>query len=88
MMRRILTLLAALLGLAAAPALAQDGPLRIVIDEGVIEPLPFAVPDFVAENAAAAQYAKDIGRVVAADLAGTGLFREIPKEAFIANVTS
>ncbi|MGB8623648.1 MAG: Tol-Pal system beta propeller repeat protein TolB [Paracoccaceae bacterium] len=87
-MLRILTLLLALWGLTAAPALAQDGPLRITIDEGVIEPLPFAVPDFVAGSGAAAEYAQNISRVVASDLAGTGLFREIPKSAFIANVTS
>jgi TolB protein len=89
MMLRVLTLmLAATMGLGAAPALAQSGPLRIEIDEGVIEPLPFAVPDFLAENAAAAEYARDITRVIAADLTGTGLFREIPEEAFLSTVTS
>lgn len=77
------------LGLAIAPAAdAQSGPLRIVIDEGVIEPLPFATPAFVAENPSAAQIAAEITRVVAADLSGTGLFREIPASAFISPVTS
>ncbi|MBK1636955.1 Tol-Pal system beta propeller repeat protein TolB [Rhodovulum adriaticum] len=76
------------LGAGLAPAQAQDGPLRIVIDEGVIEPLPVAVPDFVAEDARAADYARNIARVVAADLAGTGLFREIPEEAHLTTVTS
>ena len=69
-------------------ALAQDGPLRIDITEGVIEPLPFAVPDFVAENGDAGEYAANISRVIAADLAGTGLFREIQAEAHISSVTS
>ena len=32
--------------------------------------------------------ARDLARVVAADLTGTGLFREIPAEAYIAQVTS
>jgi TolB protein len=72
----------------AQPSLAQNGPLRIEITEGVIEPLPFAVPDFVAENGAAGDFAANIARVVAADLAGTGLFREIPREAHIASVSS
>ena len=83
--------LAAVLALALiqpAPAPAQSGPLRIEITEGVIEPLPFAVPDFVAENGGAAQLSRDIARVIAADLAGTGLFREIPASAHIARVTS
>ncbi|GAA0289856.1 Tol-Pal system beta propeller repeat protein TolB [Rhodovulum strictum] len=90
-MLRVLTpLLALALGaaLAPAPVLAQGGPLRIVIDEGVIEPLPFAVPDFVAETPAAAELARNIARVVAADLAGTGLFREIPAQAHLARVTN
>lgn len=69
-------------------ALAQSGPLRIEITEGVIEPLPFAAPDFVAENPAAEQFAAEISRVIAADLIGTGLFREIPRDAHIARVSS
>ncbi len=72
----------------AGTAAAQTGPLRIEITEGVIEPLPFAVPDFIAENGAAAEYAALLARVVAADLAGTGLFREIPANAFISGVTA
>jgi TolB protein len=75
-----------ILGLAGLSA--QAAPLRIVIDQGVIEPLPFAVPDFIAENGGAAEYAQNISRVIAADLAGTGLFREIGSEAFISGVTS
>jgi TolB protein len=66
---------------------AQSGPLRIEITEGVIEPMPFAVPAFVAENSAAQQYASDIARVVAADLSGTGLFREIPASAHISGIS-
>ncbi|RGP38557.1 Tol-Pal system beta propeller repeat protein TolB [Pseudotabrizicola alkalilacus] len=69
------------------PAQAQSGPLRIEITEGVIEPLPFAVPDFVDEGGAG-EYARNIARVIASDLSGTGLFREIPREAHIARVSS
>jgi len=82
----------ALLGLAliwvSQPAPAQQSPLRIEITEGVIEPLPFALPPFVAEDAASGQLAGDISRVVAADLTGTGLFREIPSSAHIARIGS
>jgi TolB protein len=83
-------LFAALAALALIPAAApaQDGPLRITITDGVIEPLPFAIPEFIAENAAAADHARNISRVIAADLAGTGLFREVPPEAFISRITS
>ena len=75
-------------GVFAPPAAAQNGPLRIEITEGVIEPLPFAAPDFVAENAAASEYARNISRVIASDLSGTGLFREIPASAHIGRVSS
>ncbi|AJE45910.1 Tol-Pal system beta propeller repeat protein TolB [Celeribacter indicus] len=74
---------------ATAPAVAQDpGPLRIDITRGVIEPLPIAIPDFVAETPEAAQYARQISDVIAADLVGTGLFREIPPSAHISQVTN
>ena len=73
----------------ASSALAEDRPpLTLEFTDGVIEPLPFAVPDFVAENAGAEELARNIARVVAADLEGTGLFREIPAEAFISRVSS
>jgi TolB protein len=81
-------LAAALFGLFAVTAHAQQGPLRIEIMEGVIEPLPFAIPEFQAETGNAAQFARDITRVVAADLVGTGLFREIAPGSFISTVTS
>ena len=89
-MRHIWTLiLAAAMAVGVnAPAQAQDGPLRLTITDGVIEPLPFAVPTFEAETAQAGQVAADITRLVAQDLAGTGLFREIPSDAFISQVTS
>lgn len=84
LLRTLATAFALVLGGVAA----QAQPLRIVIDQGVIEPMPFAVPDFIAENGGASAYASDITRVIAADLAGTGLFREIGAQAFISGVTS
>jgi len=71
------------LGLASA-AQAQQGPLRITIEEGIIKPLPFAVPNFQAETGEAGQLSADLARVIAADLQGTGVFAEIPSSAFIA----
>ena len=86
----VASLLAVMVWAVSTPgvALAQNGPLRIEITEGVIEPLPYAVPDFVGETAAAQQLAQQIARVVAEDLTGTGLFREVPREAHISQITS
>ncbi|MAI57871.1 MAG: Tol-Pal system protein TolB, partial [Rhodobacteraceae bacterium] len=58
-------------------------PLRIKITEGVIEPLPFAAPTFIAENDGGHNYVKKISDLVSQDLTGTGLFRKIPLQAFI-----
>ena len=68
-------------------ALAQNGPLRIEITDGVIEPMPYAVPDFVPDTSAAAEMAAQLSRVIASDLTGTGLFREVPASAHISRVT-
>ena len=88
MMKRMAWLLFAAL-LAALPATAQerDGPLRIEITEGVIEPLPYAIPDFVGDGASGAEWGQRIARVIASDLSGTGLFREIPADAHIGDLS-
>ncbi|TNC47834.1 Tol-Pal system protein TolB [Rubellimicrobium rubrum] len=85
MNRIILALWAALIAAFALahPVHAQQGPLSITITEGVIEPIPFAVPAFTVEIGGAESVARDIASVVSADLVGTGLFREIPSSAFI-----
>ncbi len=86
-MKRLLACLVFGATLVAAPLAAQTGPLRIEITEGVIEPLPFAVPTFVPDTADAAAQAGQISQVIAADLTGTGLFREIPATAHIGKIT-
>jgi TolB protein len=91
MRQAILSLLLGLAALLAAPAaLAQGapGPLRVTITDGVIEPIPFAIPAFVARDAGAEELAGDIVGVITADLEGTGLFRAIPPDAHIARVSS
>jgi TolB protein len=88
MMRKLLWLFIAVAFLPASQLAAQQKPLRIEITDGVIEPLPIAVPTFIAENAGAADRARDIARVVANDLVNSGLFREVPESAHISRITS
>jgi TolB protein len=85
---QFLALLALCTSFLALPAVAQNGPLRLEITEGVIEPMPFAVPGFVPGGGTSGQVAQDITNLIAADLSGTGLFREIPSSAHISRVTS
>ncbi|SCZ50994.1 TolB protein [Epibacterium ulvae] len=89
-MRQVLAgLMAGLMVLGTGSVvMAQSGPLRIEITDGVIEPLPIAVPNFVPDSPAATELAVNIARVVAEDLTGTGLFREIPSSAYISQVTN
>ncbi|MRX49157.1 Tol-Pal system protein TolB [Paracoccus sp. S-4012] len=72
--RRSLLALGATLPLLARPAAAQ--PLRIEITEGVSEPMTIAIPPFLDEGGAAEQ-TRALRDLVARDLTGTGLFREI-----------
>lgn len=92
MMKRFIIALGILTSVlvASLPALvaAQGKPLRIEITEGVIEPMPFAAPVFVAENAAAEKYVADLTQVMINDLVGSGLFREIPRAAHISKITN
>ena len=84
---RLLASLLLCLGVLAAPAARAEEP-HIIIDDPVIEPMPYAVPDFVAEGGGAGDAAKSIARLVADDLTGTGLFREIPASAYISGISS
>ncbi len=86
-MIRILSLVLVGFGLLVLPSFAQDGPLHLEITDGVIEPLPFAAPMFLDEGGAG-EAASAITQIVAADLAGTGLFREIPSSAYISQISS
>jgi TolB protein len=78
---------ALMLGASSLTATMAGAEITINIDSPVIEPMPFAVPDFIDEGGAG-DLARDISRVVAADLAGTGLFAEVPQDAYISGVTS
>ena len=89
-LQALLMMLTCVMGVTSgATVSAQDGgPLRIEITEGVIEPLPFALPVFEPETPEAQTLTANISSVVAADLIGTGLFRQISPDAFISTVDS
>ena len=88
-MKVLSTLILGFVMALSAPVVAQErsGPLRIEITQGVIEPVPIAVAPFIAENAAATDFARQITAVVASDLVGTGLFRDVPKDSYISQVS-
>jgi TolB protein len=85
--RTVLLGASAALGLAPFAAAAQ-APLRIEITDGVIEPMPVAIPAFVPDTPEAAALAEQVTQIVTANLTGTGLFREIPRAAHIGRISN
>ena len=69
-------------------SLAETAPLRITITEGVIEPLPYAAPEFIGETGASNELAIKITELVKSNLSGTGLFREVPKSSYISGINN
>ncbi len=69
----------AFLGLAT-PAFAQ---LRINVDEGNIQPMPIAIPDFAAVTPSDQEVGANIASVIRADLERSGLFRPLDPKSFV-----
>jgi TolB protein len=71
--------------LAATAVFAVEQPaqaaLQVRIDEGVTQPIPIAIPDFIASPEG-----RDIASVVRADLERSGLFRSLNPASFIEKV--
>ncbi|MBI3678502.1 MAG: Tol-Pal system protein TolB [Proteobacteria bacterium] len=66
-------------GLLAAPAHAE---LHVDITQGVVQPIPIAIPDFIGTAPQSAQ----IANVVRSDLSSSGLFRPLDPKSFIEQV--
>jgi len=69
--------------LAFAALLALSGPafaaLQVDVNQGNVQPLPIAIPDFIGDPASGANIAK----VVRADLERSGLFKPLDPKSFI-----
>jgi TolB protein len=78
----------ALLALAVlVVAVPAQAALQIRIEQGVTEPLPIAIPDFIGTTAASQSAGRDIATVVRADLERSGLFRPLPPASYIERIT-
>ncbi len=77
---RLIALAIAALVLAFGPAEAR---VRIDITQGTTEPMPIAVPEFVAAGPTTQKFARDITQVVVANLDRSGLFSVIDPRAYI-----
>lgn len=70
---------------ASSPAFAT---LQVDVNQGNIQPLPIAVPDFVAVAPGDTAAGQNIAKVVRADLERSGLFKPLDSKAFIDKVTN
>ncbi len=74
-----------LLVLAAVAVLGLEpsahAALQVRVDQGVTEPIPIAIPDFIASPEG-----RDIASVVRADLERSGLFRSVNPASFIEKI--
>ncbi|WP_368186979.1 Tol-Pal system beta propeller repeat protein TolB [Aestuariibius sp. HNIBRBA575] len=86
-LKRLLSAFGVAVMTLASPAVFAE-PLRLELDRGVSEPMPFAIPAFEVETPGAEAMAQQIAQVIAQDLAGTGLFRPVPSSAFISQHNS
>ena len=77
---RRLVVLASVVVLGLEPA--AQAALQVRVDQGVTEPIPIAIPDFIASPEG-----RDIASVVRADLERSGLFRSVNPASFIERVT-
>src|SRR5436305_13494496 len=71
-----------LMALMAFPPQAAQAALQVRIDQGVTEPIPLAIPDFLGN----AQSNRDIAGVVRADLERSGLFKALNPASFIEKI--
>src|SRR5215467_6555533 len=79
-MKKIAFALMALFGVACAtPSFAA---LQVDVNQGNVQPLPIAIPDFIGDSAAGANIAK----VVSADLDRSGLFKPLNQKSFIEQI--
>ena len=85
-MRKLAMVLIALVALAfGQPAFAA---LQVDVNQGNIQPLPIAIPDFVAPSPTDAAHGQDIAKVVRADLERSGLFRPLDPKSYIDQISN
>jgi TolB protein len=81
----------AMLGLVwisfAWPGPPARAALQVDITGGQVEPMPIALPVFLAGSADVAQMGADITQVIANNLENSGLFRPLPPQSYIEQIS-
>ncbi|MCF8496806.1 MAG: Tol-Pal system beta propeller repeat protein TolB [Alphaproteobacteria bacterium] len=77
-----------LLALLLLSPLSARAELRVDITRGVIEPMPIAITAFAEAPGSTNGYGAQVPQVVAADLAGSGLFKPLDPQSFVQSSAS
>jgi TolB protein len=86
--RHALMLGAAGLGAAALSGGPAQAVLRVDVNEGNVQPIPIALPDFHAGSPADVEVARGISQIITGNLKRSGLFAPIDHAAFIEKITN
>jgi len=77
--------LGALTGFASRDAFAQ---LKLDINQGTVQPIPIALPDFVGVQLPDAGMARSVTQIIAGNLRRSGLFAPIDQGAYLEKITT
>ena len=80
--------IAVALALSLATSLPALAALKVDVNQGNIQPLPIAAPDFAAASPGDAAAGQNIAKVVRADLERSGLFKPLDTNSFIDKITN
>jgi TolB protein len=82
-------LLAGVAGITAAGVIEPaHAVLRLEVNEGNVQPVPIAIPDFLGGSPADSELARSISQVITADLRRSGLFLPIDPAAYIEKIVN
>jgi TolB protein len=80
--------LLALLVLVVAPLAPASAALQVNVNQGNVQPMPIAIPDFAAPQPSDTAAGQNIAGVVRADLERSGLFRPLDPKSFVDHITN
>ena len=84
---RMAALILAVMGMSwSAPQ--AEAALQVDITGGQVEPMPIALPQFLAASGEVSQMGVDITQVISNNLENSGLFRPLPPQSFIEQIAN
>jgi TolB protein len=83
----LLGLAAAVIAVSLAVSPSSRAALQVDITGGQVEPMPIALPVFIASSEEVGQISLDLTNVIARNLENSGLFRPLPPQSYIEQIS-